>query len=586
MTIASSKLPNSLRVLGGRDDLAEYAPNHMGLFALEVRFNVSDPGGLIGAALTDGGKDKKADLVYVDRTARTAVVAQCYFGTRNGRPPAVNKVEDVNTALSWVLDPTDETSMEPTLLAASVDLRQAVVDREIDRLEVWFVHNKERSSEVDLALKQVANTATNLLRGLYPDRSIDVRGMQVSPEDLDVWLATSSNQIVIPDTLEVPIEGSGVLTESGDGWEAAYATVSGEFLRMLYEKYTSDKLFAGNIRADLKPRNSDRDINKGIQETANATPSRFWAYNNGVTALVSELRVDKEKLTVRGITIVNGAQTTGSLGRLGVGLPEGVRVLMRFVTSEDSELLERIRRFNNTQNQIVPSDFRSQDAVQTRLVAEFEASKTAKYVGPRRGGESAGARLPAGVLGHDLVAQSLAAFVGRPDIAYHRKKDIWLDNSVYGDLFNSATHAANIVLCSGLVLAIRSRKSGLRKKGEERTIQEGSVYAFLSGRGSEWLFAAAVGGAMESILGFKVTDRLSLGFGSQVSKAIAVEYWHPVVESLLNLHEPLDELASKGDLKNITIVNESVSRFAALTSAVRGGHPSLDTFAAQVEMKS
>jgi hypothetical protein len=82
--------------------------------------------------------------------------------------------------------------------------------------------------------------------------------------------------------------------------------------------------------AHLRKR-SDKNINYGIERTAETRPGDFWAFNNGVTALVSEIIADKNagELAVRGITIVNGAQTTGALAA--AASAKGARVLARFV---------------------------------------------------------------------------------------------------------------------------------------------------------------------------------------------------------------------------------------------------------------
>ncbi len=334
----------------------------------------------------------------------------------------------------------------------------------------------------------------------------------------------------------------------------------------------------------MKPRRSKNDINNGIQTTAKTAPKRFWAYNNGVTALVEKIEVRKNGLYVRGITIVNGAQTTGSLGRVegtGVSSLDDCRILMRFVEASDLAVVRDISTFNNTQNEILPSDFRSADPVQERLVNEFKASKSAIYWGPRRGGAEQGARKPKGLLDADLVAQSLAAFHGEPDTAYHEKKRIWLDNLTYGRIFSDKTTSQHVVFCVGLTRSIRGYKLDLRSN-DSRTAMQNKVFEYLAHRGSDFLFVAAVGKAIEEIVGSAITDRWALNFGQDVSVEVAAEYWDPVIRSLSSFADLLQPAARSGDLRDRDKVDRATDDFHSRVAASRDGIAALDKFAALV----
>lgn len=63
-----------------RSDLtAQYGNNALLLYALQLRFEISDIISVASDALTDGGNDKKCDLIYVDQDTGVAVVAQGYM---------------------------------------------------------------------------------------------------------------------------------------------------------------------------------------------------------------------------------------------------------------------------------------------------------------------------------------------------------------------------------------------------------------------------------------------------------------------------------------------------------------------------
>lgn len=68
----------------------------------------------------------------------------------------------------------------------------------------------------------------------------------------------------------------------------------------------------------LGSRRSDSNINNGIKASVSTEPVDFWVYNNGLTALVHKFNVTRESnrtiLKFDGLSIVNGAQTTGAIG--------------------------------------------------------------------------------------------------------------------------------------------------------------------------------------------------------------------------------------------------------------------------------
>jgi hypothetical protein len=90
----------------------------------------------------------------------------------------------------------------------------------------------------------------------------------------------------------------------------------------------------------------------------------------------------KKSLKVSGIAIVNGAQTTGALARVQLTKLGDARVMIRFVQATNSALVNDIIRYNNSQNQIKPSDFRSGDRNQDRLRKEFKQIPDATYLRP------------------------------------------------------------------------------------------------------------------------------------------------------------------------------------------------------------
>ena len=119
--------------------------------------------------------------------------------------------------------------------------------------------------------------------------------------------------------------------------------------------------------------------NKGIIETAIKEPEDFVFFNNGVSAVATQIEENQEKksLLCRRFSIINGAQTIRSLSKAQIkdNRPlQDVRVLLRvmgFSLGKDIDFLSDATRFNNTQNAIKVSDFRSNDPYQKELNRKF-----------------------------------------------------------------------------------------------------------------------------------------------------------------------------------------------------------------------
>lgn len=206
--------------LAGREDLAQYASNALGLFALELRFELDDITTVADSALTDGEGDRRCDLLYVDREQRTAVIGQIYEAAGTAKStPKVTKGSDLATAVAWVLGAEDLTELPVGLRSAVEELRSALDAGDIDVVEIWYVHNLARSADVDTELREVQATAVSILEYRYPGSSISVRALQVDSDRLEGWYRSSISAIYVGDQIDVATT-SDVFEETGDGWSA------------------------------------------------------------------------------------------------------------------------------------------------------------------------------------------------------------------------------------------------------------------------------------------------------------------------------------------------------------------------------
>ena len=583
----------ALAALAARPDLGEYGSNALLLYALQLRWGITDIEGVAAVALTDSANDKKCDLVYVDRDNGRVVVAQGYTSATDDLQAApANKASDLNTAVTWLLSGGLD-GLPDVLRSAAEEVRDAVRNDQINEFYVWYAHNAPESANVKDELDQAARTADSLLHRYFPDAQVDVTAQEVGRLQLEKLYERTEAPIAVTDELTLLVLGG--FETKGEHWSAFTTAVSGTWLREQWRKYESD-LMSPNVRDYLGIVRSERNINNGIKTTASQTPDRFWIYNNGITVLVHDYKVEgpdndgKYELILSGAGVVNGAQTTGSLATLSdEDAPDldQTSVLARFVKCEDSDVLADIVKYNNTQNKIEAADFRSKDEVQERLRAEFASVPDADYRGARRGGVRDAIERPANRLPDSAVAQALASFQLAPNIAYNETRRIWEENVVYSRFFSERTTARNLVFCYSLLRALEAAKKRLGDIDEaHRTETQQRHTQFFRRRGSIALMVAAISSSIELFLGRPVPDRTALRFKDNCSPKDAADRWQPIVEVALSFSPQLIDATDLG-LKNSDTVDSALEKFQGMIEAtVDANRERYSEFGGLVELSS
>lgn len=542
-----------------------YGDNSLLLYALQLRYDIEDIISVASDALTDGSDDKKCDLIYIDRDSGFAVVAQAYMKKKPIETDLakVNKASDLNTAASWIFARNIDDIPE-RIKDAVGELQDAVKEGDINTIYFWYVHNmnEKNNPEVQEELNTVQIAAQKLVNSFAEDNSVKIVALEVGNATIEKWFNSSEKRIRVEDTIHV--EGVGNVFEiDGCNWRACVTAVKGSWIRRLYLKYKDD-LFSGNPRNYLGAGKRKNKINLGIMDTVEKQPENFWAYNNGVTALVNDYCIEDNIIqSVKGITIINGAQSTGAIGAV-EALKDDFLVPIRFIVCSDPKIIEEIINNNNKQNEILPSDLRSNDKQQVRLRNEFKKYPQLYYSGGRR--DSTRVRNKE-VFDPYLVAQTLLAFHGDCVTAYNSKKVIWDEDKEYTNIFSDQLSAEHIIFVYSLGRAIDEFKISLKNKKEERTSVEEGEFVFLSKRGSKMLLIYAVSICMESLIGKKILDPWRLVYKDNQDFDSLVEKWKQVLSFLIPFHGTL-EPALVGGLKNRETSKNVALQFCAVVSSL------------------
>ena len=565
----------------GRDDLSTYNDNALLLYVAQLKLGFDDVDSFAANSLTDGNNDKKCDLVAVSGDGQRIVLAQGYMTSKaNGAAPA-NKASDLNTGVSWLLS-GPLSSLPETLRGAAEEVRDALAGGDVREMQLWYVHNCQESANVARELAQAAETADSIIKRDFPEIDVDVTYLEIGSNLLEEEYARTQVPILVSDTYEFDIPG-GFEVAAGD-WRAFSTAVAVSDLRKLWQAHKT-KLMSPNIRDYLGVVRSSGNINFGIKQTVAQQPENFAIFNNGITVLVHDYKVNPEPeedgagrqvLRVEGIGIVNGGQTTGALGSLedreAVSTTSAM-VMARFVKCSNTAVLGDIVRYNNTQNKVEATDFRSKDPIQDRLRREFDSIPDADYRGGRRGGVSDAIQRSKTLLPDSSVAQSLAAFHGEPNLAYNETRSIWDSDAIYAKVFREDLTARHIVYTYSLLKAVEQAKQANIKIAESaRTDAQRRHATFFSARGSNYLLVAALGECIETLLGRAVANRYGLRFSKNLSPAKATDIWLPVVDVALSFSSQLQPATDRG-LKSQDRVKKALQDFASMIEAIRSANP-------------
>jgi len=544
----------------------------IGVFAINLRFNLDDIQTIVSEAITGGGDDKKCDVLYVDKEREIAVIAQCYISQKIRDAAPANKASDLNTALTWLLS-TNLDNLSDVLKGRADELRSAINAGEIKQFYIWYVHNLPCSKNVQDELRAVEDTARAALTRYPSGQDINIFAEEICETQLDRLYMQAERTVIVTDEITTTVPDAIEIRE--EDWTSVVTTVGGSWLHDLYHRYKTD-LFSANLRGYLGSRESDSNINNGIKTTAHEQPGNFYVYNNGITALVLDYELGRRlkggrKLKINGISIVNGAQTTGSLASLAEAPSRDLQVAIRFVKAKKDAIVANVVRFNNSQNKIQAADFRSTDAIQERLRTEFDAIPDAECEGGRRGGASDAIKRTKFTLPSYTVGQSLAAFHGDPVTAYDKKSELWTNERNYRQIFTDRTTARHIVFCYSLLAAVNDRKLELSQKQKNDpsslTNIENTSLAFLSKKGANYLLVDVISQSMETILSKPIPSRFDLHFARNVSPDTAARFWFPIVDMMLSLSNQLENAFSRNRISNESI-SKAVPNFVGVVDSI------------------
>jgi hypothetical protein len=240
----------------------------------------------------------------------------------------------------------------------------------------------------------------------------------------------------------------------------------------------SNFLFSQNLRLFYY----SSDVNEALKTTLVSDPEHFWYFNNGITVICDSIvrglagSPDHKVgiFTCQGVSVVNGAQTVGSIGAIVGSMPEGSAppqgwVQVRIISLErcPPEFARQLTRAANLQNAVGNREFAAMDPLQYRLATDFALDRR-KYV--YKSGESE----PKGEEGCSIVeaTQALGCAIS-VNLAVQVKREIgalWANTEAapYTDLFPPNLTTARLWRCVLIMRAVDEELQKLRTENLPR----------------------------------------------------------------------------------------------------------------------
>ncbi len=498
------------------------------IYAIGLYLDFPDLEQLASEGLTDGNDDKKIDFIRLEDGH--LVIAQSYYSENGVYKAKANKASDLNTAIAWLLsgdiDKIRDVSDDflSSLKNIIQDIREALSKDEIEYISILYVHNLAESQNVKDELETVKSHLTKLIDpGL-----ISVKAIELGIENLEKLYTIKQAAIAITDKINLGLEIN--FEEQGPNWQAGVVSVSGKWLKDLFSKY-GDSLFSANYRNFLGiSKRGRKKINYGIQTTAEKDPDNFWAFNNGITILTTKYSKQGSETILEGISIINGAQTTGSIAHSNIAEGNDIKVLARIIQSNHPETIDKIIEFNNTQNEITTWDKFSKAPEQKRIFEEFNSMGYSYSF--KRGFDNINSDLSI-----EVVAQPTLALHGDFLNAGSGKNKIFENQKLYENVFKDSK-SKHLLLAYSLVKAIDIRRQELKDKAANGNItsDESKQLSLLKSLRFKYFVLSVIGKTFETIVGNEV-DINNISFKNGIAGSS-----HNTINELINKVKPIVDL--------------------------------------------
>jgi len=424
-----------------------------------------------GRSITDGFGDNGIDALFFDSRSDTLFLVQSKWSEQANKPPDTEAILKFIEGVYDLLAAKFET-FGPKMRAREPEIK-ALLESERDlRIRLLVLHVSTQPIPPD-AHRRLAEF-------------VAVLNDPIQNSQLDVLDQTGVYELVTSESKAPDIKLQVGLYDFGSietPFLAFYGRVHVREIKQWWAEH-GNSLFDQNLRLYYP----SSPVNDALTQTVQRFPEYFWYFNNGITIICKNVHRGLIGQPVRnfgifncnGASIVNGAQTVGTIGKADIPFdspsdspPDSTAswVQVRIISLEKTpdDFSRRITRAANLQNAVGNREFAAMDPLQHRLSSDFALDKR-RYV------YKSGDADPRGEDGCSIVEATQALGCKRSvALAVLVKREIgavWADTDPppYTDLFNRELTATTVWRAVVVMRTVDEELHRLRKAASSNRI--------------------------------------------------------------------------------------------------------------------
>lgn len=321
--------------------------------------------------ITDGYHDMGLDAIYLDESQKQLFLIQSKWRESGKGSVSQSEMQTFAEGIRRVINfDIEGANQKVASKETDIDLALTTIGYQIHAV---YIHTgNERVNDYSQRPIQELMKSTN------DEVATLIIFDEITYQDIYNYLAKGqdSDEISLDDVI---LSNWGTITSP---YTAYYGIISAGAVGEWYKEF-GNRLFAKNIRFYK----GNTTVNDGMKKVILQEPENFVYYNNGIKLLCKSISRKIKTATnnetglfkLDGVSLVNGAQTTGTIGEAYIENSEQtakVKVMIQIIdlSQASDETAIQITKLSNTQNRIDNRDFASLDPIQEKIRQELSFS--------------------------------------------------------------------------------------------------------------------------------------------------------------------------------------------------------------------
>jgi len=362
-------------VRGEPTESNEFLSRALAAYSINVLYTEVDNHS-VASSITDGSRDNGIDLIYYNEERNELCLVQSKYNHKGNSEPSIGEIHSFIGGIKDLINTKFDKFNQK--INSRRDEIVTILEKSKLKFKIILVYT---ATNLSLDARREFNDLLDELNDFRDVAELEI----INQKRLYASLHNRNNSRNID--IDIDLKNWG----GYDGeMEAVYGQVSAIQIANWWENY-GNSLYDYNLRKLL----GNTQINDEIRKTIETEPELFWYYNNGITIVCEELDKKRKGNTnhfgtfeCKGISVVNGAQTVGVIGKYAQTIPsivgedekgnlDNMYIPLKIIsiTSVDDEGQEYLNEAfasavttkNNRQNEIKERDFISLDSYQKKI---------------------------------------------------------------------------------------------------------------------------------------------------------------------------------------------------------------------------